>query len=286
MGLRQAHNLWYASRSCNHPWVYTMHPMLTIAIKAVRRASRLLIRYIDSLDQLTVSEKGSNDLVTQADQQAEVEIIDTIRHAYPSHAILSEEAGAMSGDDCRWIIDPLDGTTNFVHGFTHFAISIAMEHRGQLEVAVVYDPIQQEMFTACRGQGAQLNQRRIRVSQATKLKHALIGTGFPYRDFTHMDEYLAAFSDLLPKTHGIRRAGSAALDLAYVACGRLDGYWEADLKSWDIAAGALLVKEAGGFISDFRGEANYLQSGNVVTGNSKVYRELFEIVKTHHQQSA
>ncbi|MCH9769461.1 MAG: inositol monophosphatase [Gammaproteobacteria bacterium] len=256
-----------------------MHPMLNIAIQAARSASKILVQFFDHLDRLEVNEKNPNDLVTQADLLAEQEIISIIRKSYPDHSILSEEAGKQEGNECCWIIDPLDGTANFVHGFPQFAISIAMQHRNQLEVALVYDPLSQEMFTASRGQGAQLNQRRIRVSNTKKLTKSLIGTGFPFREQAHLQPFLTTFQNVLPQAQGVRRAGAAALDLAYVAAGRLDGFWEAALKPWDMAAGALLIKEAGGLLSDFTGEQNYLQTGNIIAGSPRVFKELSQIVQ-------
>jgi myo-inositol-1(or 4)-monophosphatase len=226
-----------------------------------------------------VSEKNTNDFVSDVDRSAEAIIIDTIRKAYPSHAILAEESGSHAGDDYQWIIDPLDGTTNFLHGFPQFAVSIAMQYRGQLESAVVYDPVRDEMFTASHGQGAQLNDRRLRVTDQKTLKGALIGTGIPFRDQRYIDAYLAILKDMVKDTAGIRRPGSAALDMAYVAAGRTDGFWELGLSSWDFAAGALIVREAGGTVTDIRGGDRYLESGNVIAGGIRVHGEMVKRIK-------
>jgi myo-inositol-1(or 4)-monophosphatase len=226
-----------------------------------------------------VSEKNTNDFVSDVDRSAEAIIIDTIRKAYPSHAILAEESGSHAGDDYQWIIDPLDGTTNFLHGFPQFAVSIAMQYRGQLESAVVYDPVRDEMFTASHGQGAQLNDRRLRVTDQKTLKGALIGTGIPFRDQRYIDAYLAIMKDMVKDTAGIRRPGSAALDMAYVAAGRTDGFWELGLSSWDFAAGALIVREAGGTVTDIRGGDRYLESGNVIAGGIRVHGEMVKRIK-------
>lgn len=256
-----------------------MHPMLNIAVQAARQAGRVITRSLDRLDAIHVNTKNRNDFVTQVDQQAEIEIIDIIRKAYPDHTILAEESGLSKGQaDYVWIIDPLDGTTNFIHGFPQFAISIALQYRRKLEVAVIYDPLRQELYTAARGDGAQLNNRKIRVSTSSQLNTALIGTGFPFKEFNRIDKYLDIFKTIMMQTAGVRRAGAAALDLAYVACGRLDGFWEMGLSSWDMAAGVLLITEAGGFVGDFSGGNSYLDSGDLVTGNQKIYHALLEII--------
>lgn len=259
-----------------------MHPLLNIAIQAARSASRVILKYIDRLDSVTISEKGKNDLVSEVDRFSEQEIIYTIRKAYPGHSILAEESGHHhQSDRYCWIIDPLDGTTNYLHGFPQFAISIAARVDDKLEVGVVYDPLRDELFSAAAGQGAQMNHRRMRVSKTPKLEDALIGTGFPFREMQNFEKYLKIFSTVLPIAQGIRRAGSAALDLAYVGCGRLDGFWESGLSEWDMAAGALLIKEAGGTITDYRGEHHYLKTGEVVAGNPKVFTSLLEIVQRY-----
>lgn len=256
-----------------------MHPILNIAVTAARRAGDIITRSLDRVGKLNVQQKNMNDFVTEIDQLAEKDIIATIRRAYPTHSILGEETGRHRGDEHLWIIDPLDGTTNFIHGFPHFAVSIAIQYRGQLEHAVIYDPIRQELFTATRGAGAKLNDYRIRVAQRRHLNECLLGTGFPYRSHEYLATYLRGFATLLPQCAGMRRAGSAALDLAYVAAGRLDGFWEMGLQTWDIAAGALIVKEAGGMICDLAGGENYLKNGNVVAANSKIIKDMLAIIK-------
>lgn len=258
-----------------------MHPMLNIAVRAARSAGNIIIRHIDRLEHLAVHSKDRNDFVSEVDRQAEQEIIHTLRKAYPGHGFLAEESGAQGETEFQWIIDPLDGTTNFLHGFPHFAVSIALRHRGRLEQAVIYDPVQQELFTATRGSGALLNDRRIRVSNRTRLEGALIGTGFPLREPQHLDTYLAMFRALFPLTAGIRRAGSAALDLAYVACGRLDGFWEIGLSEWDMAAGVLLVQEAGGLSGDFLGGHDYLRNGNLVSANPKLLPHILKTLRPY-----
>lgn len=258
-----------------------MNPTTNIAIRAARTAGSIQMRYLNRLDTVKVAEKQTNDYISEVDQASEEAIIETIRKAYPSHAILAEESGATGKDDFQWIIDPLDGTTNYLHGFPQFSISIALMHRGKLESAVVYDPMRDEMFTADRGNGAQLNDRRLRVTDRKSLKGALLGTGIPYNDQRYMDQYLAMVKDLAKDTAGIRRPGSAALDFAYVASGRLDGFWELGLNIWDFAAGALLVQEAGGTVTDIGGGSQYLETGNVIAGNMKVHQAMQKIIKPH-----
>ncbi|MDT8363579.1 MAG: inositol monophosphatase family protein [Nitrosomonas sp.] len=261
-----------------------MHPMLNIAVKAARRAGDIISRASMNLDRLTVTRKAHSDFVSEVDRVAEEAVIKTLLDAYPDHSILAEESG-KSGQtgksEYQWIIDPLDGTTNFLHGFPKYCVSIALLHRGVLSQAVVYDPVSDELFTASRGGGAFLNDHRIRVSKRIQLGESLIGTGFPFRDFTHMEAYLAMFKDLIPKTAGIRRPGSAALDLAYVAAGRYDGFWETGLAPWDIAAGCLLILEAGGMVSDLEGNGQYLKSGQVVAGTPKIFAQLLQIFSPH-----
>ncbi|MCB1762828.1 MAG: inositol-1-monophosphatase [Gammaproteobacteria bacterium] len=250
-----------------------MHPTINIAIRAARSAGNLLVRYFDRVDTLKIDTKGMNDFVTEVDRAAEQVIIEVLRKTYPSHGILAEESGNQPGEsDYQWIIDPLDGTTNYLHGFPQFSISIALRNKDVLEQALVYDPLREEMFTASRGGGAQLNDRRIRVSSRKSLDGALLGTGFPYRERAHLDAYLGMLKVLISETAGIRRPGSAALDLAYVASGRVDGFWEIGLSQWDIAAGALLVKEAGGVVSDFNNGERYLESGNIIAGGIRVHK--------------
>jgi myo-inositol-1(or 4)-monophosphatase len=254
-----------------------MHPMLNIAVRAARAAGNLIIRQIDQARDLPASEKSRNDFVTEVDRQAEDTIIDTLLKAYPKHAILAEESGARGESEYIWIIDPLDGTTNFMHGFPHFAISIALQHRGVLQQAVIYDPLRQELFTASRGDGAYLNDRRIRVSKRKDLKGALLGTGFPFREGADIERFICSLKALAPATAGIRRAGAATLDLAYVACGRLDGFWEFGLKPWDMAAGALLIEESGGLITDINGGKSFMESGNVLSAPPGVHEQVLRL---------
>lgn len=258
-----------------------MHPILNIAIKAARRAGSVILKYSNQLDRLAVETKGRNDFVTEVDRLAELEIIDVIRRAFPDHNILAEESGAAENTDSpyKWIIDPLDGTTNYLHGYPQFAVSIGVQNNGKLDQAVIFDPLRDELFTASRGEGAQLNDRRIRVSQVNHIENALIGTGFPFRSYEYLEVWIDCFRTLLPKTNGVRRAGSAALDLAHVASGRLDGFWEIGLSPWDISAGILLIQEAGGLVSDFAGNHNYLNSGNIIAGNPKIYESVFKTIK-------
>lgn len=250
--------------------------MLNIAIRAARNAGNVMLRSVDRIDTLTITSKARNDYVSEVDRQAEMEIISVIRKAYPSHGILAEESGEQPGDDFVWIIDPLDGTTNFLHGFPQFSVSIAVQHKGVLTQAVVYDPLRQELFTATRGSGAQLNNRRIRVTQLAGLEGALLGTGFPFKFQEHLDCYLRTFKTFTEMTAGIRRAGSAALDLAYVAAGRMDGFWEFGLRKWDMAAGALLIQEAGGLVGDLAGGNEFLETGNVVAAGAKTFKAMLQ----------
>ena len=254
--------------------VRAMHPMLNIAVRAARSAGRILLRYFERTDSIAVSSKRRNDFVSEVDRAAEEAIIQELRARYPDHAILAEESGEHDGSDFQWVIDPLDGTTNYLHGFPQFSVSIALKYRNRLEQAVVYDPLREEMFTASRGQGAHLNDRRLRVAGRASLEGALLGTGFPYRDHSHLTTYLGMLEAMIRDTAGIRRPGSAALDFAYVAAGRLDGFWELGLAQWDFAAGALLVSEAGGTVSDLAGGDRHLETGNVITGNLKVHRAM------------
>jgi myo-inositol-1(or 4)-monophosphatase len=258
-----------------------MHPMLNTAVKAARRAGNVIMRHLDRLERLTVESKGRNDFVSEVDRMAEAEIISVLRTAYPSHAILAEETGHQSGDDFLWIIDPLDGTTNFLHGYPQFGVSIALRHKGRLEQAVVFDPHKNELFTATRGSGAQLNDRRIRVSPVHDLQNALLGTGFPFKQQQFLETWINTLRDLLPRSSGVRRAGSASLDLAHVACGRFDGFWEFGLSVWDMAAGCLLIQEAGGLVGDLSGGKDYLETGNIITGNPKIYEQMLSIIRPH-----
>jgi myo-inositol-1(or 4)-monophosphatase len=258
-----------------------MQPLLNIAIRAARRAGDLIVRSLPRLESIHVATKGRNDFVSEIDRAAEQEIIDSIRRTHPDHGFLGEESGRSGSEDNFWIIDPLDGTTNFLHGFPTFAVSIAFQTRGRLEHAVIYDPMRQELFTGSRGDGAQLDGRRIRVSNLRGLEGALIGTGFPFHSNVRWaDSYLAMFRTIMTATAGIRRPGAAALDLAYVAAGRLDGFWEIGLHPWDTAAGTLLIREAGGRVGTLLGE-EYSQGGNVVAGTPKVFEALIEAIRPH-----
>jgi len=252
-----------------------MEAMLNVAVMAARRGGDTLIRNLNKLDKLNVEQKGRNDFVSDADLAAEQAVIQTIQRHYPEHAILAEESGQQGDSEYVWVIDPLDGTTNYLHGYPVFSVSVGLMCKGRVEHGVVYDPLRQELFTASRGQGAQLDGRKIRVSGRTSLERALLGTGFPFRD-TNMalDPYLNMLIGAIKTTEGIRRAGSAALDLCYVAAGRLDGYWETGLSIWDLAAGTLIVREAGGIISGLNGSEDFLQTGHVLTGTPKIYSAL------------
>jgi len=258
-----------------------MNPTLSIAIKAARRASGIINRASRDVELIKVSAKRDKDFVTEVDKAAEEAIIGVLKEAYPQHAILAEESGASGDSEYVWIIDPLDGTTNFIHGVPQYAISIALAHKGILTHAVVYDPTRNELFTAVKGGGAYLNDRRIRVSKRIKLNEVIVGTGFPFRYFEHVDAYMGMLRDFMHKTAGVRRPGAAALDLAWVAAGRFDGFWELGLSPWDMAAGALLITEAGGLVGDLTGENNFLATGNIVGGNPKVFVQLLQIIAPH-----
>ena len=258
-----------------------MQPLLNIAVRAARRAGDLIVRNVDRVPTLNVRSKSRNDFVSEVDHMAERDIIETIRRTHPDHGFLGEEGGRSGGDEFVWIIDPLDGTTNFLHGFPTFAVSLACQYRGRIEHAVVYDPMRQELFTASRGDGAQLDGRRIRVSKQATLEGALIGTGFPYRENSRwIDQYLAMMKAVMQQSAGIRRPGAASLDLAYVAAGRIDAFWEIGLNAWDTAAGTLLITEAGGRIGTLTG-GEYRQNGNVLAGSPKVYEAMLECLAPH-----
>ena len=258
-----------------------MQPLLNIAVRAARRAGEVIVRSLNRLESLTISSKGRNDFVSEVDHAAEREIIGTIRRHYPQHAFLAEESGRSGEHDTLWIVDPLDGTTNFLHGFPVFAVSIACQIKGRLEHAVVYDPMRQELFTASRGAGAHLDNHRMRVSKTRALDGALIATGFPYRaNMRYLDSYLAMLRAVTEHAAGVRRPGAAALDLAYVAAGRVDAFWELGLSAWDTAAGTLLIQEAGGRIGTLTG-GEYRQEGHIVGGTPKVYAALLETLAPH-----
>lgn len=260
-----------------------MEPMINIALRAARKVGENIVRASDDLDRFEVKAKGVNNFVTEVDEGAEQELIYHLQKAYPDHAVLGEETGLHGSEDAeyRWVIDPLDGTTNFIRGIPHFAVSIACLHRGKLEHAVVLDPVRREEFTASRGKGAQLNGHRIRVSALPSLEGALLGTGIPFKN--HCDDKLSAYSQSLEKlaaqSAGIRRPGAASLDLAYVAAGRFDAFWEVGLSAWDMAAGALLIREAGGLVGDIDGSDNFLDSGNIVGGNPKCFKAVLQTVR-------
>lgn len=262
-------------------------PQVNIASRAARQAGNIIRRAAENVSVIDVQKKGINDFVTEVDRASEKTIIDAIRKAYPEHSILGEETGLQEGQgegkDWQWVIDPLDGTTNFIHGFPQYCISIALKHKGRVEHGVIYDPLREEEFTASRGRGAALNGRRLRVTNLPTLTDALIGTGFPFRkdQAAHMDAYLGMFKDIASEAAGLRRPGSAALDLAWLAAGRMDGFFELGLSEWDIAAGSLLVTEAGGLIGDIAGGHRHMESGNVVAASPKVFKSLLQKIQPH-----
>jgi myo-inositol-1(or 4)-monophosphatase len=255
--------------------------MLNIAVRAARRAGSIINRAALAGGGLQVKSKRKNDFVTEVDRAAEASIIETVRKAYPAHAILGEESGALDVAEAefRWIIDPLDGTTNFIHAFPQYCVSIGVEQRGALAHAVIYDPLRDELFTASKGRGAFLNDRRMRVSKCQKVEDALIGTGFPYRELGRLDLYMRQLRTMMEKSSGVRRAGAAALDLAYVACGRLDGFWELGLAPWDMAAGALLIQEAGGLVADLQGDQGFLEKGDICAATPKLFPALLQSLR-------
>lgn len=250
--------------------------MLNTAMKVAEEAGEIITFHASKIDQLTIQQKGINDFVSEVDKKAEEQIIYLLKKAYPDHSILGEESGhhIVEGSDYEWIIDPLDGTTNYLYGLPHYAVSIALRHKGRLSVGVVYDPIKDEMFSAARGEGARLNNRRLRVSGRPSMKNALLTTGLPYKPEQNLPLFIKTLEALIPDTAGIRRPGSAALDLAYVAAGRFDGFWEFNLNTWDIAAGVLIVQEAGGLISDLVGGNTHLDTGNILAASPKVFKEM------------
>lgn len=258
-----------------------MHPMLNIAFRAARKAGNLISKHYETPDTVEASQKGDNDFVTNIDREAERLIIDVIRKSYPQHGIISEESGELAGKDTdvQWIIDPLDGTINFIKRFPHFAVSIAVRIKGRTEVAVVYDPMRNELFTASRGQGAQLNGYRLRGSSARNLNGTILATGFPFKKKKHANNYITLVRKLFTQCADFRRTGSAALDLAYVAAGHVDGFFEIGLRLWDFAGGELLVREAGGLVTDFTGGHNHLLSGNIVAGNPRVVKAMLSAMR-------
>ncbi|WP_026958914.1 inositol-1-monophosphatase [Aliagarivorans taiwanensis] len=260
-----------------------MHPMLNIAVRAARNAGKVITRAYEQLDKVETMAKSANDYVTNVDKAAEQAIIETILKSYPDHSIIAEESGMVEGkdNDYQWIIDPLDGTTNFIKGIPHFAISVALRVKGRTEHGVVYDPLRNELFSASRGQGAQLNDYRLRTSAAKELDGALLATGFPFKRKHYMESYLAMFAALFNQCGDMRRAGSAALDLAYVAAGRHDGFWEMGLKPWDLAAGELIAREAGAIVTDFAGGSDVYRAGDIVCGNPKVVKGMLSVMRPH-----
>jgi myo-inositol-1(or 4)-monophosphatase len=262
----------------------SVHPMLNVAVKAARAAGAIINRAALDVEAVRISQKQVNDFVTEVDQNSERAIIDTLLTAYPDHGILAEESGSTHGNpnaDHIWIIDPLDGTTNFIHGFPYYCVSIALQVQGRLEQAVIYDPTRNDLFTATKGRGAFMNDRRIRVSKRTRLEECLLSTGFPFRPGDDFNKYLSLMGDVMQRTAGLRRPGAAALDLAYVAAGFSDGFFELGLKPWDMAAGALLITEAGGLISNFTGEGPYLEHEECLAASPRIYAQLVPITQKY-----
>jgi myo-inositol-1(or 4)-monophosphatase len=262
----------------------TIHPMINIAVRAARAAGSIINRAAMDVEVLKVGSKGTNDFVTEVDQAAEQMIIDILLEAYPGHGILAEESGRERGarhSDYVWIIDPLDGTTNFIHGFPVYAVSIALAFRGRIEQAVVYDPTRNDLFYASKGRGAFLNDRRLRVSKRTRLSDSLVGTGFPFRKGDNFKRYLKMFEEVMQSCAGLRRPGAAALDLCYVAAGWTDGFFETGLSPWDAAAGSLMITEAGGLVGNFTGESDFLYQREVVAGNPKVFAQLVKMLSPY-----
>ena len=263
-----------------------MHPMLNVAVKAARRAATIINRASLNLERLQIDRKQHNDFVTEVDKAAEEAIIETLSEAYPNHGFLAEESGELlNNSDHIWIIDPLDGTTNFIHGFPQYAISIALSVNGVLQQAVIYDPNRDELFSASKGAGAYVDRRRLRVASQIKLENALIGTGFPYRQDQDVDQYLKIFAEMTRQCAGLRRPGAASLDLAYVAAGRYDGFFESELKPWDMAAGALIITEAGGLVGNYRGEEGFLECGEIMAGNPRIFAQMAQVLGKHSRQA-
>jgi myo-inositol-1(or 4)-monophosphatase len=279
-GAGRSDSLKYAPRPA-FPEEEHMHPMLNTAVKAARRAGAIINRATLN-GGFEVQAKRANDFVTEVDKAAEAAVIDIIRQAYPDHAILAEESGENAGgskNEYTWVIDPLDGTTNFIHGFPQYCVSIGVRYRGQIAHAVIYDPVKNELFVGSKGRGAFLNDRRVRVTKCAHLRDGLIGTGFPFKELDRLDLYMKQMRTIVTGSAGIRRAGAAALDLAYVACGRLDGFWEMGLSKWDMAAGALLIKEAGGLVGGLTGEDDWYETGDIVAATPKVFVQLLDAIK-------
>jgi len=252
---------------------------LNVAVAAAREAGKLITQSIGQLDRITVSKKDNHELVSEIDLRAEQHIIELLDQSYPEFNVLSEESGDLGRESgCCWVIDPIDGTHNFLHGHPHCAISIALKVDNEVVAAVIYDAIRNELFTARKGAGAQLDERRIRVSQVSKLADSLLCTGFPNRDPQNTKPWLKTFALVLPRAQSIHRTGSSVLDLAYLACGRYDGFWQFGLREWDIAAGSLLIREAGGLITDMSGSTNVFKSGNLIAGNPRVHEKLSHLL--------
>ena len=263
-----------------------LHPMLNVAIKAARAAGAIINRAALDVESVRISTKQVNDFVTDIDQKAEAAIIETLLTAYPTHGMLAEESGSehgAQGSDFVWIIDPLDGTTNFIHGFPVYCVSIALAVKGKVEQAVVYDPTRNDIFCATKGRGAYMNDRRIRVSKRTRLQDCLISTGFPYQPGNKLKQHLAMLGEIITQTAGVRRPGAAALDLAYVAAGFSDGFFESGLKPWDVAAGSLLITEAGGLVGNYSGDSEFLHEGECVAANPRVYGQLVSTLAKYSQ---
>ncbi len=264
-----------------------MHPMLNIAIRAARKAGNHIVKSLENSDAVKASQKGNNDFVTNVDKEAETIIIDVIQAAYPEHCIVAEENGTIEGKDkeVQWIIDPLDGTTNFINGFPHFSVSIAVRIKGKTEVGCVYDPIRNELFSARRGSGAQLNNTRLRVALTKDLNGTILATGFPYKHKQHAESYMKILGSLFTEVADFRRTGSAALDLCYFAAGRVDGYFEIGLKPWDIAAGELIAREAGAIVTDFAGGTDYMKSGNIVAASPRVVKAIIKHIRENANEA-
>jgi len=256
-----------------------MHPTLTIATRAARKAGDIIVRAMDRIDTLTIKTKGPNDFVTEIDQAAEAAILQVISAAFPTNSFLTEESGEILKEDTDhiWIIDPLDGTTNFIHGYPHYAVSIALQYKGRIEHGVIYNPVTQDLFTASRGKGASLNGKRIRVSNRSKLESALISTGMP-KQKRHLQSYFASIEQMHGSIAGIRRSGSTTLDLAYVAAGFLDAYWNVETQPWDMAVGSLLIREAGGMVTDIDGGTDFMQAGSIVATNPKLIKPIIQLL--------
>lgn len=264
-----------------------MHPMLNIGVRAARKAGNFIAKTFENSEDIQVTAKGSNDIVTNIDTEAEALIIDIIRQAYPEHNIVGEESGLVQGKDAdyQWIIDPLDGSTNFVSGFPHFAVSIALRIKNRTELAIVYDPIRNELFTAERGRGAKLNNQRLRTSKATELNGTIVGAGFPYKQRQHLPAFQGIFAEMFVQVSDVRRSGCAALDLCYVAASRLDAYFGVGLKPWDMAAAELIARESGALCTDFAAGSNYMASGNLVVANPRIIKPMLSVIRENGTES-